>query len=367
MLFSTELKHQTEKGLNHFQSISSFFLKSFDVQLHHICIRIPHIFLNPSFFSVITNPNSQSLINQAVIGLLPTDILNYRKVELRSNKDGVVYIPYLGYKLEKKNFKFYADEKYINSKDWIPEKTFDHTMTITSHSDIFQDILFKNKSYSCGHNSKNNDLLLRALEIIKFTSINYYGALKSATKSITLFQSNDVNSFASNNFYGSAFLNTNHGNTLSFYIEDIAHQGGHIVFSSLVTDPNKLFNIKASHLIGKLINKEDHRDLKTVFHGFFTYSAILECLTNAIESKSLKITDQKEAYGRISFSLHRFKADLINAIQILDNLSKLGIDWLQKFRIFYEEMCKLHSDEIMNISMKDQPYNFSLEIFLKHN
>lgn len=367
MLFTTDLKYQTEKGLNHFQSISSFFLKSFDSQLHQICIRIPHIFLNPSFFSVITSPSSQSLINQAAIGLLPTDILNYRKVELRSNKDGVVYIPYLGYKIEKKNLKFYAEEKYLSSKDWISEVTFDQTMIINSHSDIFQELLFKNKDYTCGYNSKSYELLLSALKIIKSTSINYYGALKSATKCITLFKSNDVNSFASNSFYGAAFLNTNYGNTLSFFIEDVAHQGGHVVFSSLVTDPNILFKVKANYSIGKLLNKEDHRDLKTIFHGFFTYSAILECLTNAIESNSLKVNDLKEAYGRIAFSLHRYKADLNNVIQILDSLSKDGIDWLQKFRIFYEEMCKIHSDKIININMKDQPYNFSLKTFLKYN
>ncbi len=173
--------------------------------------------------------------------------------------------------------------------------------------------------------------------ILNEVSPSYYLALKVVTKSITLFKSDDLNSFANTSIFGNVFLNLAHGNTCGFKV------------------------------IQELIEKNDHRDVYTIFHGLFTYSAILECIVKAKENNLFKATDEKEALSRITFTLHRYKSDLQTVLKLEKFVTEEGKQWVNKFKKFYNEICLKYADDIKYIKMTNQPYNFSLATYLQDN
>lgn len=185
--------------------------------------------------------------------------------------------------------------------------------------------------------------------------------LLTSIKQIVLFENDVKNGFANSAMPGTIFINVKWGSSVPFFIEEIAHQGGHVLVSAMTIDPSAYFSEKGS------LYMIDERTAYTVLHGTITEMFMLDCLHQClIEFKGANHDIELELNGRITYTLVRFIYDL-NALlekDVLSTSSKAISVFLENALI---DMLILYRNHIDQYSLQNQRYNFSFDKFKEAN
>jgi len=210
--------------------------------------------------------------------------------------------------------------------------------------------------------------LNNAFKILKIYYPMYYNRILKVTKGVVLFNGHGINSFATMSAHGIAFFNVTDDNYDEvFFIEDILHQCGHIVFSALTFEKQKYFVIDPNLPLSILNNyKEDNRSIYVVFHGIFTETAMNECLDICYDLNIFTGKQKHELLGRFAFILKRFDIDIKN----LNNVKiykKEGLNLFVTFMNVFERIYRKRFPEFAYIDITNQPYNFDYRKYLKLN
>ncbi len=158
----------------------------------------------------------------------------------------------------------------------------------------------------------NIDYLNNAINFIKTFSKDHYKFIEKSCKMVLIFKANpnDSNSFATINAHGIAFLNVYQDNYDEvFFVDDIAHQTGHIILTTFLYKKN-IFNIDKNKQVEEVIKKPDHRTIETLFHALYTYYTTFTCLDDCLSGNVFSDTQRKEAIARIGFYIYKSNADI---------------------------------------------------------
>jgi hypothetical protein len=194
----------------------------------------------------------------------------------------------------------------------------------------------------------------------------YY--VEKTTREISLFKSLHQESRASFSYYGTAFINTN-GNEIDeiFFIDDIAHQSGHVLFYPLSLPASDYLKPAKRTLLRKYTEVDwEPRDIYGCFHGLFTYTTIIYCFDKCIDSKCFNSEMKHHALARIGFYMDKFRKDIAN-MNDMRILTDCGYDYFDMFRASYNFIYEKYKLKLRKMNFENQNYYFDYNLFLKTN
>ncbi len=223
--------------------------------------------------------------------------------------------------------------------------------------------------------------LTKAFELIRSFAPEYYKLLEQSVRKVVIFNDPQVkrNSFATLSVHGCAFFNSFQKEYDEvFFIEDIAHQCGHVIFNNITHINKDIFRVSSETVIkergffGMIINLLEERTLFVAFHALFTYYAISICLEACILKSDLTELQKHEALGRLAFCFHKYGTD-INLLKKVDKEGKstyfteAGLELYQPMEIQYKRLEREWAERLKKMHLLNQPYNFSVKNFHKSN
>ena len=332
-----------------------------------------NIFLEPLLFAYF-NSKKDNLFSEIML----TEITQGYFVEKESlllkesfNNEGIAYVPNLGY--------FDKEGKKVDDIFIIQNSSIELLIHPIVHlKSIFRDFNEKNKiEISKAQSLKYENALTQALQYIKTSNKVHYDLIEQCCKKIVLFETDpkNTNSFSTINAHGIAFLNVYQEDYDEvFFVDDIAHQTGHIIMTTILFERKKYFLIDENQNIRTFTkNKSEYRSFYILFHALYTYYTTFLCLDACLENNCFNKRQTHEAKGRIGFYLQKCKSDLLNFEKVINYynglesvLSSQGIEIFKNIANKYFEVLKKH-EEVTLFKYKNQPYNFTYSEFVKLN
>jgi hypothetical protein len=213
-----------------------------------------NIFLEPLLFAYFNSKKSNFFPNDMLKEILQGYFLEKEEVEIKFsyNSSNVAYIPNIGY--------FNNGEKKCFDPIFIIENTQIELLKrpIKLLENIFRtntDELINEKEIVIDNNlfEKNINALTNAFKFIKENSPDQYKLIEENCKKVIMFKTNpnNINSFATINAHGIAFFNVYQDEYDEvFFVDDIAHQTGHIILTTFFYDKKAIFKIDEEQNIG---------------------------------------------------------------------------------------------------------------------
>ena len=335
-------------------------------------------FLEPLLFAYF-NREENLIPKEALREILQGYFKKEEKIKIKYtfNKNGIAYIPKIGY--------FRKDE--INPFDNIiilPNTNFE----VITHQIINLKYIFKDFNNNVIDESKitiskmlyedNKKSLSTALSHIKQYTNNHYSLIEKCCKKIVLFETDpkNTNSFATINAHGIAFLNIYQKEYDEvFFIDDIAHQTGHIIMTTLTFKRKDYFLIDENLNINNITNKHnEYRSFYILYHALYTYYTSTLCLDNCLSNNCFNKKQEYEAIARIGFYLLKYKYDMDNFRKVINHykgiekvLTEKGIAVFKKINDQFMFIRNKYYDTLKSFSYENQPYNFTYKEFIKLN
>ena len=336
-----------------------------------------NVFLEPLLFAYFNSKKDNLFSKDMLTEIMQGYFVKKEPLILKEsfNNEGIAYVPNLGY-FDKKGNK--VDDVCMINNTSI--ELLIHPVTHLKH--IFKDFNENNIDESKIEISKTQSLryersLTNALQYIKTSNKVHYDLIEQCCKKIVLFETDpkNTNSFATINAHGIAFFNVYQENYDEvFFVDDIAHQTGHIIMTTILFERKKYFMIDENQNIGTFTkNKSEYRSFYILFHALYTYYTTFLCLDDCLENNCFNKRQTHEAKGRIGFYLQKCKSDLLNFEKVINYynglesvLSSQGIEIFKNIANKYFEVLKKH-EEVTLFKYKNQPYNFTYSEFVKLN
>ncbi len=339
-------------------------------------------FTEPLLFAFFNskNQNNHSL-GQILWGYINSD-KKPTKTQVKSDATGVIYLPQYGYlKTSYVNKVLYLHflNNQIHLKDeggsdvtfeYLDLEKIDFLDVSLSQSALLEPFFLSEEGQRVEvelvNQDRNIENLERALQIVQKVNPSYYSHLKEVVRGIYLYRG-EPNSFASLSVHGIAFFNVQIDNEEVFFIDNIVHQCGHVIFNTISFEKEKWFSIHPNTALAKFTgDTADKADIYGRFHGLFTQTNVNKTLDVIIDSKLLQGKELHELIGRFTSNMNRFGL----AIKKLDKAvmyTKIGLEWLNHFKETYQHLYDKRKRLIDSFKVDNQPYVFSYEIFSKSN
>lgn len=187
------------------------------------------------------------------------------------------------------------------------------------------------------------------------------------------------NSFATLSAQGIGFYNAYQEDYDEvFFVDDIAHQTGHVIFNFLIYEAERFFK-KDKTTILEIINMPDgsiveKRDLHVIFHALYTYYTSFLCLDACLEKNVFEGKQKHEALGRIAFYISKCYRDLLLIDNPISSETKSnecftanGLLIYKELKQKWKEMYVKWFEKTKHFDMSNQPYNFTYSKFLELN
>lgn len=336
-----------------------------------------NVFLEPLLFVYFNSKKDNLFSEKMLIEIMQGYFLEKEPLLLNEsfNKEGIAYVPNLG-NFNKQGNK--VDDICIIQNSSIELIIHPIIYLKSIFKDFNENVLEENKIKILKLFSlKYENALTNALQFIETSNKVHYDLIEQCCKKIVLFKTDpkNTNSFATINAHGIAFLNVYQEDYDEvFFVDDIAHQTGHIIMTTILFERKKYFMIDENQNIQIFTkNKSEYRSFYILFHALYTYYTTFLCLDACLENNCFNKRQTHEAKGRIGFYLLKCKTDLINFEKIINYhnginnvLSSEGIEIFQNIENKYFEVLKKH-EEVTFFKYKNQPYNFTYSEFIKLN
>jgi hypothetical protein len=222
--------------------------------------------------------------------------------------------------------------------------------------------------------------LTKAFNLIKQYVPEYYTLLEFVLKQVVIFNVDTTlrNSFADLTAHGTIFINAYQEDYDEvFFVDDIAHQSGHVIMNALLYEPSEYFRVPENFTLEeiKLGNGNiEKRDIHVVYHALYTYYTTFICLDKCLSSNVFNTRQRHEALGRMKFYIGKCNYDLMlfkdSESHIFNEeklLSKKGWKHLIEIHDKQQEMFKKWKSSVENLELDNQPYNFTYSKFIELN
>lgn len=337
-----------------------------------------NVFLEPLIFAYFNSKNENLFPPEMLNEIMQGYFIEKGELEIKFlfNTKGIAYIPVLGY--------FKEGEKRPFESITIVDDT---NIEVLKYSlKLFQDI-FRTTSGNLISNDeikidaelfeKNIVPLSNAFQFIKKSSSEHFKLIEQCCKKCVLFKTNteNTNSFATIYAHGTAFFNVYQDDYDEvFFVDDIAHQTGHIILTTLCNDKKAIFKNDENQNIGEILEQKDPRSIYVLLHAFYTYYTTLMCLDNCLNNKLFNEKQQMEATGRIGFYLGKCSRDIeileeliIHFSGIENILTGAGINLYTLIKAKFIEVFEKWNPLIKHFDYSNQPYNFTFKSFAEIN
>lgn len=344
------------------------------------------IFLEPLLFAYFTGSQSDFELDQILFGYINGKI-RPNEIDVYADSRGIVYLPAIGYlRTSEKNqtlrLKFnkqtncFSLRRYGEPVNFNFEEIFrlkGTAIELCRSEPLLLDRFFTDPKGNAttvdvetavsGHAGH----IELALEIIQTCCPNYYACILAATKKIIVYTGEHPHSFANIGAHGIAFLNARSECDEVFFVEDIIHQCGHVIFNAITVNKSEYIRIDPMTPLSTFNPNLDYDGaVYGAFHGLFTQTNINECLNTIYERNVFSGRKKHELQGRISDDMKRFRT----ALAFLDHkeiYTDKGWELYKAFRESYARIFKKRRELIQRLDTSNQPYIFSYEKFSKEN
>lgn len=336
-----------------------------------------NLFLEPLLFSYFNGKLNNLFSTEILIEIMQGYYVEEKPLILNDsfNKQGFAYVPNLGY-FDKQGNK--VDDIYRIQNSLIELLIYPIVYLKTIFRDFNENIIDDNKveitRLQC---LKHEKTLNNAFQYIKDSIEVHFNLIEQCCKKIVLFKTDPkyTNSFATINAHGIAFLNVYQDDYDEvFFVDDVAHQTGHIIMTTILFERKKYFIIDENQKIGTITkNESEYRSFYILFHALYTYYTTFLCLDACLQNNCFDKRQIHEAKGRIGFYLLKCESDLLNFQKVINYYEKIenvlsieGIEIFQNIENKYFEMLK-KSKDTPPFNFKNHPYNFTYSEFIKLN
>lgn len=332
------------------------------------------IFREPLLFTYFNSKNIDISLVEIIQGYFNT--LN--SLELTSfNDDGVAYVPNIGY--------FNKQKEKIENIFFLNDSNIEVLIyRVEILNNIFFDLdgkLLDKNQYIISKDltTKFIPYLENTFSFIKTFIPSFYKSIEKFCRKMVIFATDpkNTNSFATINSHGIFFINVYQEEYDEvFFVDDIAHQAGHIILTSLISnDKDLFFKIDASLKINLLFdNTDEYRTIEVLFHALYTYYTSMVCLDNCIDNECFSNIQNHEAKGRIGFYILKSRRDIEKFRLIIDHFGGENFILGKKGLILYKEILyelsridKKWSTYTSSFLYSNQPYNFTFKNFISLN
>ena len=359
------------------ETIQFLLYKENPALLEKIDFEDDNVFQEPLLFAYFNSKKDNLFSDNMLTEIMQGYFVEKEPLVLKEsyNQEGIAYIPNAGY-FDKDGNK--VDEICIINNTLIELIIHPIVHLKTIFKDFNENVLDENKiEISKTFSLKNIKALVNAFQFIKQSSTEHFDLIEQCCKKILLFKTDpkNTNSFATINAHGIAFFNVYQKDYDEvFFVDDIAHQTGHIIMTTILFERKKYFLIDENQNIGSFTkNKSEYRNFYILFHALYTYYTTLLCLDACLENNCFDKKQLHEAFGRIGFYLLKYKSDLLNFEKVINYhnglqnvLTEEGIGLFKKIeKMYFEMLIKYKKDNSFNY--KNQPYNFTYSEFIKLN
>jgi hypothetical protein len=330
-----------------------------------------YVFLEPTllcYFLSSLETAKKITLQQILYGYVEL-IKKPAKLKLKSDLFGFANIPNVGYvKMEpfqEQEWHMHQLVESVVKSTFVEQSSVRLCMHPTDELALARDVFFDE---STAQTFQRNKLPLEeACGFLQKWATPFWELIESVTREFVVFSSPNQNSFASISHHGTAYFNTENKNqTAVFFVDDISHQCGHVIFNALTLDTDRYLKVAKDNPLSEFIeNKNDTRGVYGALHGLFTYTCILYSLDKLLAS-NWNENYKREAVGRLGFYMNKFRMDLIN----MDNpkiLTEEGMSFHEQFQESYNYIFERYREQIMSFDFSNQPYTFQYDLFKKAN
>jgi len=208
----------------------------------------------------------------------------------------------------------------------------------------------------------------RALTLIAEHEPGYSVLLRRATRQIFAFSYPRVNSFATLNAHGIVFFNAADRDDEVYFVDELVHQCGHVVFNAMTVKRRELFLADPDAPIADIcphVSRREIRSLYTVLHGLYTERAMVECLRKLDERAVFEGRKAHELRGRLAFIFRKMQIDVANASH-RGLFTPFGESIVDVFRETFTRTERERPDLFRHV-LEGQPYNFDYALYARHN
>lgn len=337
------------------------------------------VFLEPLLFSYFNSKNNDEFPRETLEEILQGYFIKKGEIKLKYsfNKNGIAYVPRVGYFKKGESVPFEKIKLIFNTRIELVKHKIIHLKYV--FRDFSENIIDENLiEISSTLNGQFIKKLENAFSYIKKCSPDFYKLINKCCKKVVLFKTNpeNTNSFATVKAHGMAFFNVYQEDYDEvFFVDDIAHQTGHIIMTTLTFKRKDYFLIDENLNIKSIVNNpKEYRSFYILFHALYTYYTTLLCLDNCIESNCFNQKQKHEAIGRIGFYLNKYGLDLRKLYKVANYyggfakiLSKNAIPVFKTVNNKYLNMEEKWHNVVMKFNYDNQPYNFTYKKFAKLN
>ncbi|WP_080056566.1 hypothetical protein [Spirosoma aerolatum] len=328
------------------------------------------IFLEPTLFchflsdidKNLTIPLSQSLLGYISVTERP------KFVSIKADQFGIINLPNLGYiRVNSKETTLLMIEQLEQNlirNQFLPNSIIRLCWHPTDLLRYEKNITFYEPVESTAQ--KYQHPLFQAVIFFQRNLPDFWQLIESVTREFVVFNSPpEQHSFAGIMHHGTAYFNVeNKPQTPIFFIDDIAHQCGHIIFNALTLDTGKYLRVPKDFPLKEFTGVSyERRGVYGAFHGLFTYTTILHSLDTVLSNDSISdIPLRYEALGRLGFYINKFGLDLTN----MNNpkiLTDEGMEFHRQFAAGYAYICQKYQPVLKGLDYHNQPYTFQYDLF----
>ena len=351
-------------------------------------------YTEPLLFAYFNNQGSQNqLIESVIYGYSDKNIL----FKLFSDASGKIYLPNVGWflttykndvfnfdKINFKLFKEYEPIEFIFEKLEIIENTSIELLKYPI--DLLKPFYFNTENELLDVEIENITKkqiknLTKAYQLIKENIPHQFKLIEKYAPKCVIFNVDTYqrNSFATLSAQGIGFYNAYQDDYDEvFFVDDIAHQTGHVLFNVMIYEAEQFFKISRNTILEVITMPDggfiENRDLHVIFHALYTYYTSFICLDACLESNVWKGKQKHEAIGRIAFYINKCYSDLL----LIDNpinsdqksteyFTNDGLKIYRELKTKWNEMYKKWYEVTRCFDMSNQPYNFTYSKFLVLN
>jgi HEXXH motif-containing protein len=345
------------------------------------------VFLEPLLFAHFAVNQPSIPLPQIVVGYADA-AMRPEAVEVRSDAAGTIYLPRIGYFLTEARDRtlvlhWDADtgRASVLDGDTPIDFRFEELPTIPG-TDIevcrhgvpmLADVIAAARTHGPEFSVVDDrpdghlDHLATAMEIIRARWPTYHAQILSTVRQVVLFRSATLNSFASVSVHGVACLNVSARDDEVFFVEDLLHQCGHVMFNAATARRKEYVAVDPDLPIGPFNgHPDDSRSVYVVLHGMMTEFAMVHGLRLCDERGTFGGRKAHELTGRLAFIAHKALSDM-SSLANASLLTAKGRSLYETFAAAFERMRRERADLLTGYTMANQPSSFSYDVFTRLN
>lgn len=371
------LEQITPDIIEKINTVKLFLYKNYPDILEKLDFNNDDAFCDPLLFAFLRHKAvgtfpvkiEKQLLGELLQGYYKNNDKNF-KIDILYNFEDIAYLPNEGYFKKGEKKKISPIVHLNNSSIEILRCTSPVLKVILDIPKKFlrwDDNLFKN----------NIDYLTNALSFIKNNVPNQFELIEKCCKWIFLFNTppENSNSFASGNALGAVFFNIYQPEYDEvFFIDDIAHQTGHVILNNITFNLKSFYKIDQTQKIEDILGVKDHRDINVLIHALYTYYTTFLCLESCLNAGCFKENQKEEVIARIGFYFRKCNYDLKRLDDISNHFSGIeqiltpkGENIISLIREMFLNIKIRWEEKTSFIDFSNQDYNFSFKKYLEIN